>query len=147
VEVAAGSYGRRSLEGLAGKRLSNGLGVMLGGLWDHTRGQDLYYREYDAPTTNSGVARDLDGERRAAVLGSLSWGDFRLHGRYGGRRKEIPTGAYEMVFDAPGPYTWDAYSFLELNYTRELSARIHLAARTYYTDYYYAGCSWTSRRR
>lgn len=137
--LSAGSYGQRGVDGIMGHRFPNGVGVMLGGLWDNTQGQDLYFPEFDSPSTHNGIARGLDAQRRIGVLGAVTWKGLRLNGRFGSRKKEIPTASYGMSFDAPGAYTWDAYSFLELNYEKDLNSRVHLGSRVHYNRYRYDG--------
>lgn len=137
VVVDGGSFGRRGARAVLGRRFGNGLGVAVSGLLDRTDGQDLFYPEFKAPTTHQGVAHNLDWERRSALLGSISFSDFRLHGRYGARRKAIPTASFGMAFNARGAETWDAYSFVELDFDRQLNARTWLTSRAYYNHYMY----------
>ncbi len=135
----AGSYGRLGLHGVMGHRFHNGVGLMLSGLVDRSDGQDLFFPEYQSPSTNNGIAHDLDWEKRAAFLGSLSLGDLRLHGRYGSRRKAIPTASYGMAFDTRGAETWDRYGYLELDYDRQLNAHARISGRGYFNSYQYHG--------
>lgn len=135
--VDAGSFGRRGARAVLGRRFDNGLGVMVSGLLDRTDGQDLFYQEFKTPATHEGVAHNLDWERRSAILGSISYSDFRLHGRFGGRRKAVPTASYGTAFDTPGAETWDAYSYLELDFDRQLNAKTWLSTRAYYNHYMY----------
>ena len=72
--VRGGSFGSRggSLDYRGGLR--PGLGMFLGGTWDGSDGQDLYYPEYDSPEQNGGLAHNRDWERRWAFFGNLQMG-------------------------------------------------------------------------
>lgn len=139
VAVTGGSYGERGVEAMYGRRFSNGLGVVLSGIMERSDGQDLFYPEFNAPATNDGVAHDLDWEQRWGLLGSVTLGNFRLHGRHVERDKAIPTAAHGMVFNAPGAAIWAAFSGLELNYDQDFGAGRHLATRAYYNHNDYSG--------
>lgn len=139
VGVHGGGEGRRGADVLYGHRFPDGTGVTMAAAWERADGADRFYKEYDDPTSNNGVANNLDWERRLGVHSSVSRGNLRLHGRYSSRRKGIPTGAYEMAFNAPEAATMDAYAALELDYERELAPDKHLAMRVYFNRYAYEG--------
>src|SRR5918994_991761 len=62
--VRTGSYGARggSLDYRGAVR--PGLGLSLGGTWDGSDGQDLFYPEYTGEAGSSGLVHDKDWERR-----------------------------------------------------------------------------------
>ena len=60
---------RSSCASSAGRRLSNGLDVMLSSTYEHSDGVNrLFFPAFDTPETNNGVAEGLDAEGRQAVL-------------------------------------------------------------------------------
>jgi iron complex outermembrane receptor protein len=137
--LRGGSHGTRggSLEyrGAVGR----GLGLSLGGTWDGSDGQDLFYSEYDSPENNSGIAHDMDWERRWAFLGALRGSGFTLHGRYSARTKAIPTGAFETDLVGDPSKTRDDYGFLELKLDRPLDDARQVTARAYFNANRYEG--------
>lgn len=137
--VRAGSYGDRG--GSLGYRgaVGRGVGLSLGGTWDGTDGHDVFSREFNSPEHNNGVAHDMDWERRASVLGSLTRGGLTLHGRYGTRTKAIPTGAYGTDLAGEASKTRDDYGFVELKLDQQLDASRSLSARTYLNTNRYDG--------
>ncbi len=139
VGVHGGGEGRRGADVLYGHRFPDGTGLTVGAAWERADGADRFYKEYDDPTSNNGVANNLDWERRLGVHSSVSRGNIRLHGRYSARRKGIPTGAYEMAFNSPEAASLDAYAALELDYDAELTPDKHLSTRAYFNRYRYEG--------
>lgn len=137
--VRGGSYGTRggSLEYRGG--LGRGAGLSVGGAWDGSDGQDLFYPEYDSPESNAGVAHDMDWERRWALFGSLRGEGLTLHGRYSARTKAIPTGAFETDLVGDPSSTRDDYGFLQLDLERRLDAAREITARAYLNTFRYDG--------
>jgi outer membrane receptor protein involved in Fe transport len=99
--LRGGSYGARGGSLDYSGMIGRGAGLSIGGTWDGSDGQDLFYPEYDSPESNDGIAHNMDWERRWALLGALRGSGFTLHGRYSARTKAIPTGAFETDLTAP----------------------------------------------
>jgi outer membrane receptor protein involved in Fe transport len=137
--LRGGSYGARggSLEYRGA--IGSNTGLSLAGTWDGSDGQDLFYPEYASPETNSGIAHDMDWERRWALLGALNMRGLTLHGRYSSRTKAIPTGAYETDLVGDPSTTRDDYGFLELKFDRPLDDARQIAARAYLNTSRYDG--------
>lgn len=62
------------LQGAAafGKEWDNGMDVSISSLWGDIKGQDLYFPEYDAPSTNHGIAEGLDWDKYSTVGGATT---------------------------------------------------------------------------
>lgn len=133
-----GSYGLRGASALYGRRFTSGLDLSLSGVWEGTDGQNLFYPEYDSPTTNGGIAHHLDWEHRWGLQSAVRRGEWRLRGYVASRTKAIPTGAFDATFDAPSS-SRDDIRQVELRVDHPLSARARLMGRTYYTGYWYSG--------
>ncbi len=99
----------------------------------------LYYREYDDPATNNGVARNCDDDGYRNAFAKLSLGDFTLQAAYVTREKGIPTGAYDTVFSDRRTRSTDARGYLDLKYEREFSHSFRMTARLYYDCSAYDG--------
>jgi outer membrane cobalamin receptor len=115
-QVAGGSFhsGYASLTG--GTRTANGFDVFATASGFHSRGQDLFYPEFDTPETGNGRAVGLDGDRFERTLVRVMKGDFTVEGFYSGRRKDIPTASYDTIFGQPGETTHDGGSMISAAY-------------------------------
>ena len=54
----------------------------------------LYYKEFDTPTQNNGVAEGMDDETYWSGFGSLAYCDFSLQSAFVHREKANPTAQY-----------------------------------------------------
>ncbi|MAF09979.1 hypothetical protein CMK11_05960 [Candidatus Poribacteria bacterium] len=136
VSGETGSFGRKGISGLYGGSPVDGVEVALSGLWSDIDGQDLYYEEYDGPSTNAGIAGGVDWDRARGVHGSLHAGDFSAQGMFSSRKTARPTGAFLAAFNDPAATTLDDRGFFELRYEPRLSARAGAMARGYF-DYFH----------
>ena len=102
--------------------------------YDSAGRRRLYYREYDHPTTNHGIAAGCDDDQFGNLFAKLSFGEFTLQAAYVSREKGIPTGAYETRFNDDRTRTTDERGYLDLKWQRDLSDRLSIMARAYY-DY------------
>lgn len=120
-----------------GKRFANGLDFMLSGTTQASPGQErLYYREFDTPQTNHGIARNRDGDRASNLFGSLRWSDFTLQGGYVNRNKNVPTAPYASAFNERFS-TEDSRGYLELQYAHKTKSGWTLSGRASYDSYDY----------
>lgn len=138
--VEVGSFGSRTGKAMFGKSLANGMDLALAGQWSETDGQDHYYREFDRPETNNGIARDLDRDEHYGVTARITYGRFDLHGHFSSREKEIPTGVYGIDFNDGRSRTVDELGLVELRYERDFRADRMLMLRTYFN--HYDGTGW-----
>jgi len=95
----------------------------------------LFFPEFAAPETNNGFAENMDGTHSDNVFGDLQYGDFRLQGLYGDRRKKFPTASYGSIFNDPADQTEDQRAYLDGSFHRNLSARTGLDVRAFYDEY------------
>lgn len=134
-----GSYRRLKGSALFGKKFKNNTDVFVSGQWTDIGGQDLYFKEYDDPSTNDGIAHNLDWDKYFGFLTTISNGDFSLLGSVMSRKKGIPTAAYEMDFNDARAESLDSLSFIEAKFDHNLSVGSSFMARAYYNHYYYEG--------
>ena len=117
VELAASSQQPQRLrEGRAswGKRLDNGVSVLLSASSMRARGED---RNFDfGAAALSGVAVGLDGERDKEFFARIARGPWSFDLVYGDRRKDDPTGAYFSDPLVPGQYQRDRYTLAQWQY-------------------------------
>jgi iron complex outermembrane receptor protein len=129
---SAGSFGTYSERLTIGKRLPCGVEYLFSGTNYASAGPArLYYKEFDTPETNHGLALNEDGDRFWSTLGKISYGDFVLQAAYVTRDKSVPTGSFGSVFDAPNS-TVDSRGYVELRYAHESANGWSLSGRAFY---------------
>ncbi|HKX29447.1 MAG TPA: TonB-dependent receptor, partial [Blastocatellia bacterium] len=123
-----------------GKEFGNGLELLLSGSYYNSRGQRrLYFKEFDDPATNHGLAENADTDRSTSLFANLSYRDFTARGVYGSREKRLPTASYGTVFNDPRNRTSDRRGYLDLRYEHTLRNRLQLMVRVYGDSYNYDG--------
>ena len=113
--------------------------VMVSAQAERTRGEDFYFKEFDSPQTNDGMARGLDGDQSASVLGQLRYKGFSMSAGVSSRTKDVPTAPYGVVFNDPRTQTVDEMQFLSLGAETALSSTSTLNVRLYQSGVDYHG--------
>jgi outer membrane receptor for ferrienterochelin and colicin len=145
VATTAASYGTYAGRLSYGRTFANDVDVIVSASLSDSKGQNLYFPEFDDPSTNNGIAVDADRESSRKLFASMSKGGFSLQTSNFLRRKGIPTASYGMVFNDNRAKTVDAMTLASLAYTRafakgaSLSTRLHAGRSTYVGDYAYGG--------
>jgi outer membrane receptor for ferrienterochelin and colicins len=141
IEVSAegASYGTYKTRVSYGKKVTENLEVLLSASHHSSRGQQLYFGEYDAPETNNGIAEDADGETANTFLANISFKDLTLQATYGNREKAVPTGSFGTLFNDPRTRTTDRRGYLDLKYERTFTNQTGVLARVSYDSYRYDG--------
>ena len=117
------SYGTFKTRLTYGRRFTNGLQTLLSGTYYDSQGHDqLYFKEFDSPLTNHGIAQNADGDRSRQLFANLSYGNFTVHAVYGSRDKQIPTGSFGTVFNDSRTQTVDAEGWLDVRYEKRLES-------------------------
>jgi iron complex outermembrane receptor protein len=125
-----------------GKEYRNGLDVALSGsVYDSGGHERLYYKEFDDPATNTGIAEHSDDDRYGHVFSRFSLQDLTLEGVFMEREKGIPTGAFGTVFNDQRNRTVDRHFYLDLKYDHAVTAQAGVLAHLYYDAYSYDGTS------
>jgi iron complex outermembrane receptor protein len=140
-EVAGSLASYRSGQGRVtyGRRFENDTEVMVSATYADSKGQDLYFPEFDAPATNGGIARGRDGENAQRLYGKVSHGGFALTAAHSERIKAVPTASFGSVFGDSRTETTDSQSVLDLAYQGGIGGNMELASHVYYGGYYYHG--------
>lgn len=136
VTAETGSFGRKRGQFSLGHTFANGAQFFASGsALDLDGHSSLYYPEYDSPETNDGVARNRDNETALNLYASGRYGDWSTQASINRRAKDIPTGAYDTIFNDAETATIDVRAFLETRYQRHLRRDVELDAR-FYLDYF-----------
>jgi len=140
VSTEAGSYDSYKGRFTYGDRFQNGLEFLFSGSVADSAGHGrLFYKEFNDPTTNNGVARNVDGERYYHLFSRSSFTDVTLQGGYTYREKHIPTGSFGAMFNSKRNQTYDERGYVDLNYEHEFARQLSLSARLHYDRFYYHG--------
>jgi outer membrane receptor protein involved in Fe transport len=116
VALEAGQFGMRKASASHAVRTEAGLGLLFGASRYSSSGQDQYYREFDTPDQNHGLARGLDYERGTRVYARASYGPFTVALLAADRVKGVPTASFEQTFDDPRSRTDDRQTYLSFGY-------------------------------
>ncbi len=122
-----------------GSQFGNNLEILLSGSIYDSKGNDLYFEEFDDPVTNNGLAEGCDKDQYKSFFGNLSFRDFVLQGGYIDREKGIPTAAWETEFNDPRNRTVDKQIYMNLKYEHRFDNNLGLMARFSYNHYDYDG--------
>lgn len=137
--VQTGSYGKLHGGAQYGKEFKNGLDLFVSGQITDSKGADLYFDEFDDPSTNNGVAEGLDWEKYYSFFTAVKYKNFSLQGTFASREKGIPTAPYTTAFNDDRQKTRDDWRFLELKYKTNFNYNTEFMVRGYFCNYYYYG--------
>ena len=120
-----------------GKQFTNGVELLLSGsIYDSAGEKRLFYKEFDTPAQNNGVAQDMDGDSYRSLFGSLRYGDFTLEGAFNHRDKINPTAQYDLTtFNDPRLQTIDERGYTALKYAHDFPDVVDVTAQVYFDSY------------
>lgn len=123
-----------------GHGFRNGTQVLLSGSMFASDGQrHLYFREFDTPETNRGIARDVDADGFAHMLARVRRGGLTIQALHGTRDKVVPTASFGTRFNDPRSGTIETQQFLDAFYERAVGRGWHASARLHVDRYAYDG--------
>lgn len=138
----AGSFNSAKGRLSYGGRFPNGLEAIVSGTSFGSRGQSLYFPEFDPAISddpraaNGGVSNRSDYDRSKSFFAKATYRDFTFESVYAERTKGIPTGAFDTNFNDPSTKTTDGHSYLDARYDHDLGGRTGLMVRAF-ADYYW----------
>ena len=140
VVASAASYATHAGRASYGKEFSNGADLLVSATLSESKGQRLYFPEYDTPASNNGFTNNTDYENFHKLLATASKGNFSFQASSSNREKGIPTGAYGTLFNDSRSLTWNGLSLASASYSRSverssLSARVFAGRSTYKGEY------------
>ena len=136
VNTKLGSYGKKETNLLFGRNFSNGLDFTLSGICGDVDGQDLYFKSFDTPENNNGIAKNLDGDRYKGIYLGSSYKGVKIYGFYSDREKDVPTGAWDVTFNDPSAQSRDIRKYIDLSYEKKNINNI-ISVRCYFDGYKY----------
>jgi outer membrane receptor for ferrienterochelin and colicins len=136
---AAGSYDTYKGRATFGRLFENGLGLVLSATGSTSHGQSLYFKEFDKAATNSGWADGCDDEKYGNLFLNAAYKGFSLEGGYVSRKKTVPTGAWDTIFNDRRTGTTDRQGYVNLRFDKVLTPKMDLMLRAFYDYYSYDG--------
>ena len=133
--LEGGSYGRKKGSAIFGQKLASGLEFTLAGQWMDIQGPDLYFKEFDAPETNSGRAPGRDWDKSRGFYAALDYHGLSFQGAFTSRMKGVPTASFETLFNDGREETKDNLGFMEIQFERDLGKNKNILVRGYYNRY------------
>ena len=121
-----------------GAKFSGVDAVLSSGFYD-SRGQTLFYPEFNSPATDNGISRNSDYDSYQHYLATVSFRGFTFQGNFSNRNKGLPTGAFGTLFDDPQTRTFDSLRYFDLSYQRPVTGAWSLEARTAVSRHVYDG--------
>ncbi len=139
VSAEAGSFCSYGGRASYGDRYSNGLEFLVSGSYADSAGPNLYFKEFDHPYTNRGIADALDWERLYKFFSKATMRDFTVEAVFSSRGKGIPTAPWGSWFNDPSTRTTDERGYFNLQYEHSFSNDFALSAQVYYDHAGYDG--------
>jgi outer membrane receptor for ferrienterochelin and colicins len=139
VSAAGGSFYSSKARLTYGRQWAEGPEVLVSGSYFDSRGPQLFFREFNSPATNNGIARNCDYEAFQSAFSKFAFKDFTLTGVYNNREKGIPTGVYDTVFNDSRNRTIDTRAYLDLKYDHTFAGAWQVLARLSIDHYPYTG--------
>lgn len=131
VEMRAGTFQRREIATVYGRRLANGVDAVVSARFFDSLGPDLTFPEYGEQTVGT------DHDRAANVYARTSWEGLSLTFNGLSRRKGLPTAPFEANYGEVGNRYVNKQYFVEAAYRRALGAKVEVGARLHTDQYQY----------
>ena len=113
--------------------------ILSGSLYRSNGASGLFFPEFNAPDTNSGMARNIDGDRYDHAFADVQYKDLRVQSAFSTRTKLLPTAPFDTMFNQPGTRTTDARGYVDVSYHGNVNANTDYDLRAYYDAYRYHG--------
>jgi len=131
------TYDAYKLRGSYGHKFEKGPEVVVSASGYDSKGQRLYFKEFDQPPDMDGWVKGGDYDNNYSFFSKAAFQDFSFHAAFVSREKGVPTGAWGTMFGDKRTSTNDDRGYLELKYKHSFEKQIDLQARLYYDHYKY----------
>ena len=136
--LSAGSYDTQKARATYGKRLSNGIDLLISASGLNSEGQSLRFPEF-----NNRSAMNQDGQQNQRFFTKVQGNTWSVSAGYSDRKKDIPTAPYGSDFNREYSYN-DTSKFISGQHHTNLSSNLKLSVQADYSDYFYDGKSFYS---
>jgi outer membrane receptor for ferrienterochelin and colicins len=116
-----------------GRQFTNGLNLLLSGtIYESAGDPNLFYKEFNNPAQNNGIAHHMDGDSYRSLFGSLGFEDFTLEGAFNRRTKVNPTAQFDLTtFNDSRLRTVDERSYAALKFAHSYPDVVDVTAQVY----------------
>jgi iron complex outermembrane receptor protein len=116
-------------------------GLFSGSLYRSNGPKELVFPEFGAPSTNNGIAENMDWDRAGQAFVDVQTRNLRVQSFFANRDKVVPTASYDVVFNDPRTLDRDTRGGVDVSYHLQLSPQTDFDVRTYFDGYEYYGPS------
>jgi iron complex outermembrane receptor protein len=137
--TSAASFGTYSGRASYGRTLGSDVDMLFSASYSDSKGQRLYFPEYDDPSTSNGVANGADGESSRKLFATIAKGNFSFQAHNSSRDKAVPTGSFGTLFNDKRTHTVDRISMASASYSRAFEHSASVSTRVQGTRWSYDG--------
>lgn len=134
VKASYKSFDTKSISMNIGGDISEKLNFSLTSSFSDSKGENIFFPEFNSPATNNGISEGLDFESTYGIKGIINCNNLQISGYTAYRKKGHPTASFFSVFNAFSQVI-DRTSVFELKYHHKLSYNKFITLNTFY-DYY-----------
>ncbi|MDB4889032.1 MAG: TonB-dependent receptor [Gemmatimonadetes bacterium] len=127
----AASYGTYGGRASYGKHFASDVDMLVSGSYSDSKGQRLYFPEFDSPATNNGFADAADRESFRKLFATVTKGNFSLLASDVSREKGIPTGSFGTLFNDARTHSTDGLRLASLAYNASFTQGSSVSAKVY----------------
>lgn len=135
----AGSFDTYKGRVTYGGNFDNGVEALASGTIYDSRGDRLFFNEFNTPATNNGVTDHTDYDRFHNALAKLSYGGLALEGAYSSRTKGLAAAPFGVDFNDRRNSGSDIWWFVDLKYNRSFGSTLDVMGRLFYDSYDFDG--------
>lgn len=121
-----------------GSSTQEGKSIVASGTLYDSKGQTLYYDEFNDPLTNNGFT-NIDGDEFQNFFMSIEGKGLIMQMLFSQREKEVPTAPWNSIFGIPGNVTTDKRNYIDIVFPRRFDNGIEVSPRVFFDQYYYYG--------
>ncbi|MGP8201706.1 MAG: TonB-dependent receptor plug domain-containing protein [Limisphaerales bacterium] len=119
-----------------GKQFTNGVELLLSGsIYESAGAERLYYKQFNTPAQNYGVATNMDGGSFRSFFASLGFKDLTLEGAFNDRDKVNPTALFDTTFNNPSLRTVDEQGYTTLKFAHSFPDVVDVTAKVSFDGY------------
>lgn len=119
-----------------GKQFTNGVELLLSGtIYESAGAERLYYKQFNTPAQNYGVATNMDGSSSRSFFASLGYEGLTLEGAFNDRDKVNPTALFGTTFNNPSLRTVDEQGYAALKYAHSFPDVVDVTAKVSFDGY------------
>lgn len=133
--LEAGSAGARRASVTKSWHGAGGADFLVAASASRSDGRDLYYRAFDTPAQNHGVAEGRDRERGKRLFASAAAGPWKLTLMHATRLKGVPTASFAQPFNDGRSATTDTQNYVNGAWRARVGQAAELNARLFWGSY------------